>query len=201
MTDGYDWRRLLKHSESKSTGSDTSKSVRLSSIDGWRKEDLPKLVIIWRFNKERSDRFPSNSRPGILSYAKDLVATVESYELFLIDSEKYIVPWEEKPTHSEFVKTRWSQEWHEILSEKVDKLHEIYSDRPIKFQKSFKNEGGIIRLQYQINNYKKLPACPGDLEELLSSELDRLIGVEFRLWKDLSNFPNGREGWFDNDME
>ena len=200
MADEYDWRRRLKTSESKSKGSDTGNSVMMSSIDGWNKQNLPKLLIIWRFDKERSDRFPSNSRPGRFSKARDLSATIVSYELFLIDSEHYIVPWMEKPSHSELVKTKWSKKWHEKLSEKVDKLHKKYSDRPIKFQKSFKNEGGIIRLQYQVSNYKNLPKCPPDLENLLSPELDRLVGSEFKLWKDLSMYSGGPKGWLDNNM-
>ena len=195
-----DWRQRLKTSESKSMGIDTGNSVMMSSIDGWKDHSLPKLLIIWRFDKERSNRFPSNSRPGRFSKARDLSATIVSYELFLIDSEEYIVPWTEEPSHSELVKMKWSKEWHEVLSKKVDKLHERYNNRPIKFQKSFKNEGGVIRLQYQVSNYKNLPKCPPDLENLLSAELDRLIGAEFKLWKDLSDYPGGPKGWLDNDM-
>ena len=64
MTYDFDWYSLLKKSECKSRDSGQSKSIQLSSIDGWTSDKLPKLVIIWTFDKVKSDRFPSNTRPG-----------------------------------------------------------------------------------------------------------------------------------------
>ena len=155
-----DWRLRLRTSESKSLGIDTGNSVMMSSYDGWREHSLPKLLIIWRFDKKRSRKLPSNSRPGRLSNARDLSATIVSYELFYVDSTDLIVPWAESPRHSELVKMKWSEELHDDLSRKVDSLHEAYGDRPIRFQKSFKNAGGIVRLQYQVSDYRALPRCP-----------------------------------------
>ena len=86
------------------------------------------------------------------------------------------------------------------ISVEMDSLHEAYGDRPIRFQKSFKNAGGIVRLQYQVSDYRALPRCPPDLEDLLSVELDRLVGAELRLWKDLSGYRGGPKGWLDEDM-
>ena len=51
-----DQGQRLKTSESKSMGIDTGNSVMMSSIDGWKRYSLPKLLIIWRFDKERSNR-------------------------------------------------------------------------------------------------------------------------------------------------
>ncbi len=194
----FDWRALLKKSESKSRGSETGKRIQLSSIDGWKTESLPKLIIIWTFDKNKSDAFPSNSRPGRNSKRRDLNAIVSGFELFLIETEDHVVPWEETPSHAELVQMQWTQEWHNKLREKVGRLNLKYNDRPIQFQSSFKNIGGIIRLQYEVKNYNKLPPCPSDLEELLSPLLQILVGTEIRLWKDHS--PEYPEGWFDNQM-
>ena len=194
----FDWRALLRKSESKSRGSETDNRIQLSSIDGWKTESLPKIIIIWTFDKNKSDAFPSNSRPGRNSKRRDLSATVSGFELFLIETEDYVVPWEETPTHTELVQMQWTQEWHNKLKEKVGKLNLKYSNRPIQFQSSFKNIGGIIRLQYEVKNYNNLPPCPSDLEELLSPLLELLVGTEIRLWKD--NSPEYPEGWFDNQM-
>ena len=57
MTYDFDWYSLLKKSECKSRYSGQSKSIQLSSIDGWTSETLPKLVIIWTFDKVKSDKF------------------------------------------------------------------------------------------------------------------------------------------------
>jgi len=198
MASDNDWRLHLRTSESKSRGIDTGKSVMFSSIAGWSQDYLPKLLIVWNLDKKRAERFPRKSGSG-KTKPRDLSAIISSYELFLIDSEKYIVPWEGNPSHSELVQTQWSDEWHKKLSNEVDRLHKIYSDRPIKFQKSFKNVGGIIRLQYAVSNYQKLPGCPTDLQELISDDLDKLIGAEFRLKKDLTSL-GGPTGWLDNDM-
>lgn len=199
MSGEFDWRNLLEKSESKSRGSNTGNRIQLSSIDAWKSERLPKMIVIWTFRKNKSDAFPSNSRPGRFSKKRDLSATVESFELFLIDSDQYAVPWDETPSHAQIVQMQWTQEWHEILREKVQKLNSIYSERPIQFQSSFKNIGGIMRLQYEIKNYKKLPPAPPDLEELLTPLLETLIGTQIRLKKDHSN-SGGGEGWFDNRM-
>ena len=56
MTYDFDWHSLLKKSECKSRDSSQSKSIQLSSIDGWTSDKLPKLVIIWTFDKVKSDR-------------------------------------------------------------------------------------------------------------------------------------------------
>ena len=200
MGGSVDWRLRLRTSESKSLGIDTGNSVMMSSYNGWGEHSLPKLLIIWRFDKKRSRKLPSNSRPGRLSNARDLSASIVSYELFYIDSTELIVPWTESPRHSELVKMKWSEELHDDLSRKVDNLHEAYRDRPIRFQKSFKNAGGIVRLQYQVSDYRTLPRCPPDLEALISTELERLVGAEIRLWKDLSGYRGGPKGWLDEDM-
>jgi hypothetical protein len=157
------------------------------------------MIVIWTFRKNKSDGFPSNSRSGRFSKRRDLSATVESFELFLIDSDQYAVPWTETPSHAQIVRMQWTPEWHNTLKEKALKLNSIYCDRPIQFQYSFKNEGGIMRLQYEIKNYKKLPPAPADLEELLSPLLDTMIGTQIRLWKDHSK-NSGPKGWFDNKM-
>ena len=199
MSGEFNWRNLLKKSESKSRGSNTNNRIQLSSIDAWKSERLPKMVVIWTFRKNKSDSFPSNSRPGRFSKRRDLSATVESFELFLIDSDQYAVPWTETPSHAQIVRMQWTPKWHNTLKENARKLNSIYCDRPIQLQYSFKNEGGIMRLQYEIKNYKKLPPTPPDLEELLSPLLDTLIGTQIRLWKDHSK-NSGPKGWFDNKM-
>jgi hypothetical protein len=200
MVDGYDWRRLLNTSESKSRSDTSNNRIQFSSIGGWGKDNA-KLIVIWTFEKSKSDSFPSKSRPGRKTKKRDLSATVKSYDLYLITPEdNCIVPWTEKPSHSDLVKMQWTQKWHDILKKKAQKLNKLHYNSPIKIQYSFKNIGGIMRLQYEIKNYKDLPPCPDDLQELLAPQLDLLIGAELRLWKDLSMYPNGPTGWLDNNM-
>ena len=81
MTYDFDWRSLLKKSECKSRDSGQSKSIQLSSIDGWTSDKLPKLVIIWTFDKVKSDKFPSNTRPGRFTKKRDTRIRKKTYLL------------------------------------------------------------------------------------------------------------------------
>ena len=194
-----DWFERLKRSENKSRGVNTGKGLRLSSIDGWSGDKLPKLLIVWTFEKISSDAFPSISRPGKFSKKRDIKATVKSYQIYLITEEdNSIVPWEDTPTHKELIKKDWTDEWLLELKEKGKKLNEKYSERPINFQLSFKN-GKYLRLQYKVTNYSKLPKCPKDVENILSPQLDKMLGCELMLLKDHSN-NGGKKGFYDNDM-
>jgi hypothetical protein len=177
----------------------TGKGLRLSSIDGWSEDKLPKLLIVWSFEKVSSDAFPSITRPGKFSKKRDIKAIVKGYELFLITKEDdSIVPWEENPPHAELVRMDWTDEWLAELKEKGQLLNDKYSERPINFQLSFKN-GKYLRLQYKITNYSKLPMCPDSVSKLISPNLDQLIGTEFMLKKNHSN-NRGPSGWYDNEM-
>ena len=199
MPEKVDWLERLKKSENKSRGIKTGKGLRLSSIEGWSIEKLPKLLIVWTFEKISSDAFPSISRPGKFSKKRDIKATVKSYEIYLITEEdKCIVPWEETPIHRELVKKDWTEEWLLELKEKGKRLNEKYHQRPINFQLSFKN-GKKLRLQYKVTNYSKLPKCPIYVRNILSPELDKMLGCEFMLWKDHSNI-GGKRGFYDNNM-
>lgn|GEM_PF-2066556 len=199
MTQQPDWLRLLTKSENKSRGMHTGKGLRLSSIDGWSEDKLPKLLIVWSFEKVSSDAFPSITRPGKFSKKRDIKAIVKGYELFLITKEDdSIVPWEENPPHAELVRMDWTDEWLSELKEKGQRLNDKYSERPINFQLSFKN-GNYLRLQYKITNYSKLPKCPDSVSKLISPNLDQLIGTEFMLKKNHSN-NGGLSGWYDNEM-
>ena len=127
MPEEVDWLERLKKSENKSRGVKTGKGLRLSSIDGWSSEKLPKLLIVWTFEKISSDAFPSISRPGKFSKKRDIKATVKSYEIYLITEEdKCIVPWEETPIHRELVKKDWTEEWLLELKEKGKRLNKKY---------------------------------------------------------------------------
>jgi hypothetical protein len=95
---------------------------------------------------------------------------------------------------------QWTQKWHKKLKIKAEKLNHLHQECPVKIQYSFKNIGGKMRLQYEIKNYKNLPACPNELSNLLAPQLDKLIGAELKLWKDLSMYPGGPRGWLDNNM-
>ena len=194
-----DWIRLLTKSENKSRGMSTGKGLRLSSIDGWTEDKLPKLLIVWSFEKISSDAFPSITRPGKLSKKRDIKSTVKGYELFLITKgDESIVPWDETPSHAELVRMDWTDEWLVDLKEKGKRLNEKYPERPINFQLSFKN-GKYLRLQYKITNYSKLPKCPDSVSQLISPNLDQLIGTEFMLKKSHLN-NGGPSGWYDNEM-
>jgi hypothetical protein len=198
VVDEVNWIQVLTKSENKSRGSGTGLGLRLSSIDGWTSEKLPKLLIVWTFDKISSDMFPSITRPGRFSKKRDISAVVKGYELFLIDSEKYIVPWTEVPRHSDLVLLAWTKELIAELKNKSSKLNKSYPERPISFQLSFKN-GKYLRLQYKVKNYKKLPPCPFNIKELLNSHLYKLIGTEFKLKKDHSE-AGGPSGWFSNEI-
>tara|TARA_B100000214_G_C23966932_1_gene628161 strand:- start:44 stop:859 length:816 start_codon:yes stop_codon:yes gene_type:complete len=173
--------------------------LRLSSIDGWSEDKLPKLLIVWSFEKISTDAFPSITRPGKASKKRDIKAIVKGYELFLITKgDDSIVPWDENPPHAELVRMDWTEEWLSELKQKAQWLNDKYPERPINFQLSFKN-GKYLRLQYKITDYSKLPKCPDSVSKLISPNLDLLIGTEFMLKKDHSN-NGGPCGWYDNEM-
>ena len=191
--------RRLEKSENKSRNITSGRSLRLSSIDGWTADKLPKLLIVWNFEKTSTDAFPSLTRPGKFSKKRDIEAIVDSYEMYLITEEDAsVVPWEYKIRHSDLVRLDWTQEWHEKLKIVASELNQKYSQRPINFQLSFKN-GRYLRLQYQISNYTKLPKCPPEVAKVLSPHLDTLIGIKFRLKKDHTS-NGGKSGWYDNEM-
>jgi len=193
------WLRRLEKSENKSRNITSGRSLRLSSIDGWTADKLPKLLIVWNFEKTSTDAFPSLTRPGKFSKKRDIEAIVNSYEMYLITEEDAsVVPWEYKIRHSDLVRLDWTQEWHDELKVVASDLNRKYSQRPINFQLSFKN-GAYLRLQYQISNYTKLPKCPPEVAKVLSPHLDTLIGIKFRLKKDHTS-NGGKSGWYDNEM-
>ena len=140
MVREIDWIERLKMSENKSRGSGTGKSLRLSSIDGWGIDKLPKLLIVWTFKKESTDSFPSIIEEQVkFSKRRDIKSTVKSYEIFLItEKDNCVVPWEGPPSHRELVKEEWTEEWILKLNEEGKRLNEKYHERPINFQLSFK---------------------------------------------------------------
>ena len=189
----------LQKSENKSRNINSAKSLRLSSIDGWTSDKLPKLLIVWDLEKVSADAFPSMTKPGKYSKKRDIEAVVDGYKMYLItDEDNCVVPWEFEISHTDLVGLNWTQEWHKKLKEVAEKLNKKYSLRPINFQLSFKN-GAHLRLQYQTSNYTKLPKCPVDVSEVLSPHLDTLLGVKFRLKKDHTS-NGGTSGWYDNEM-
>ena len=199
MASSINWLRRLEKSENKSRNITSGRSLRLSSIDGWTADKLPKLLIVWNFEKTSTDAFPSLTRPGKFSKKRDIEAIVDSYEMYLITEEDAsVVPWEYKIRHSDLVRLDWTQEWHDELKVVASDLNRKYSQRPINFQLSFKN-GTYLRLQYQISNYTKLPRCPPEVAKVLSPHLDTLIGIKFRLKKDHTS-NGGKSGWYDNEM-
>jgi hypothetical protein len=201
MTDlePVNWLSVLVHSENKSRNVERGKGLQFSSIDGWSDDKLPKLLIVWNFEKESTEQFPSQSKEGKLTKPRDISARVVSYDAFLITKEsESVVPWESTISHKELVKQHWTAEWIERLDEETRALNEKYSDRPIRFQTSFKN-GKYLRLQYQVKNYTQLPRAPSDVMDILSPHLEKLLGIQFRLYKDHSS-RNGPAGWYDNDM-
>ena len=199
MASSINWLRRLEKSENKSRNITSGRNLRLSSIDGWTADKLPKLLIVWNFEKTSTDAFPSLTRPGKFSKKRDIEAIVDSYEMYLITEEDAsVVPWEYEVRHSDLVRLDWTQEWHDELKIVASDLNRKYSQRPINFQLSFKN-GTYLRLQYQISNYTKLPKCPPEVAEVLSPHLDTLIGIKFRLKKDHTS-GGGDSGWYDNEM-
>lgn len=199
MSSSINWLKRLEKSENKSRNITSGNSLRLSSIDGWTADKLPKLLIVWNFKKTSTDAFPSLTRPGKFSKKRDIEAIVDSYEMYLITNEDAsVVPWEYEINHPELVRLDWTQEWHDKLKVVAGDLNKKYSQRPINFQLSFKN-GTYLRLQYQISNYTKLPKCPPEVSEILSPHLDALIDIKFRLKKDHTS-NGGKSGWYDNEM-
>ncbi len=194
-----DWAKLVTDSECKSRSSNSARSLMLSSIDAWTPAKLPKLLIVWTFDKLSSNRFPSPSRPGKLSKARDLEARVESFEVFLVPTGgNWIVPWVSELDHAQIVKTYWTEENMAELAGEVGRLNAIYHDRPITLQSSFKN-GRYLRLQYGINDYRRLPRCPSELDSLVGRHLEGLLNCRIRLRKDHS-IHGGPSGWFDNSI-
>lgn len=199
MVSSINWLGRLEKSENKSRNITSGRSLRLSSIDGWTTDKLPKLLIVWNFKKTSTDAFPSLTRPGKFSKKRDIEAIVDSYEMYLVTEEDCsVVPWEYNIGHSDLVRLDWTEEWHEKLKIVASELNQKYSQRPINFQLSFKN-GRYLRLQYQISNYTKLPKCPPEVAKVLSPHLDTLIGIKFRLKKDHTS-DGGKSGWYDNEM-
>ena len=105
MASTINWLRRLEKSENKSRNITSGRSLRLSSIDGWTADKLPKLLIVWNFEKTSTDAFPSLTRPGKFSKKRDIEAIVDSYEMYLITEEDAsVVPWEYKIRHSDLVR-------------------------------------------------------------------------------------------------
>ena len=193
------WLDVLVHSENKSRNVKRGKGLQFSSIDGWSDDKLPKLLIVWNFEKKSTEQFPSQSKEGKLTKPRDVSARVVSYDAFLITKESNsVVPWESTISHKDLVKLQWTTEWIERLDEETRALNDKYSERPIRFQTSFKN-GKYLRLQYQVKNYTHLPRAPSDVMDILSPHLDKLLGIQFQLYKDHAS-RNGPTGWYDNEM-
>ena len=89
MTDQepVNWLSALVHSENKSRNVERGKGLQFSSIDGWSDDKLPKLLIVWNFEKESTEQFPSQSKEGKLTKPRDISARVVSYDAFLITKE------------------------------------------------------------------------------------------------------------------
>ena len=101
VTNGNNWLKRLEKSENKSRSLSSGKSLRLSSIDGWTEDKLPKLLIVWNFEKTSTDAFPSLTRPGKFSKKRDIEAIVDSYDMYLItDEDASVVPWEYEINHA-----------------------------------------------------------------------------------------------------
>ena len=86
VTQQPDWLQLLTKSENKSRGMSTGKGLRLSSIDGWTEDKLPKLLIVWSFEKISSDAFPSITRPDKFSKKREQSLRVD---LFALDTPDF----------------------------------------------------------------------------------------------------------------
>ena len=199
MTEAINWLDKLRKSENKSRNINRGKALQFSSIDGWTPDKLPKLLIVWNFEKESTEQFQSQTKIDKLTKARDISATVVSYDAFLITKEsESVVPWESTISHKELVKKHWTEDWIKNLNKETKALNEKYKNHPIQFQSSFKN-GVYLRLQYKVNNYSKLPKAPNQVMDVLSPHLDTLKGVKFRLKKDHSA-KNGPVGWYDNEM-
>ena len=173
------WLKELSKSENKSRNIKRGKGLQFSSIDGWTEDKLPKLLIVWNFEKESTEQFPSQSREGKFTKPRDISATVVSYEAFLITKESQsIVPWESEISHKELVKIHWTEEWIDKLDKETRALNEMYKGRPITFQTSFKN-GKYLRLQYQVKNYSKLPKAPKEVMDVLHRAWMNFLACSF----------------------
>ena len=51
-SDSINWLKELSKSENKSRNIKRGKGLQFSSIDGWTEDKLPKLLIVWNFEKE-----------------------------------------------------------------------------------------------------------------------------------------------------
>ena len=170
----------LEKSENKSRNITSGRSLRLSSIDGWTADKLPKLLIVWNFEKTSTDAFPSLTRPGKFSKKRDIEAIVDSYEMYLITEEDVVLfRGNIKFGHSDLVRLDWTQEWHDELKIVASDLNQKYSQRPINFQLVSKmahtldfNTKLVTTQSYQNARQKLLKSCHLTLILYLASSLD-----------------------------
>jgi hypothetical protein len=167
------------------------KSVLLSSISAWKKEMLPKFLIVWEINKKMAKIEGRNGR--------DVEGEVVAYHIYYIDEELNIM-WENNPmTHSELIKQKWNNEIDEELVNEISRLHKKFPDKIIRFQKSFKN-GNNVRLQYQISDYRKLPTVPAKIKKKgqyksIVKTCEQMLGSKLKVKKFELPYLQGNRVW------
>ena len=174
------------------------KSVQLSSIDGWKMEDLPKILVV--IEKATTSMKPLLRDDGTKTKSRDIETEIKTYYSYHLtkDNADLFVRWPGVPSLEEVTATNWKEN-----PEFLDHIREIAkeanktSSSPIKLVAG-KNQD-LCRIHYVCHNHTVLPMLPPELNNRIKNMIDPIVGAKIRLWKDHSD-NWGKVGYLDEEM-
>ena len=171
--------------------------IRMSTIQGWNETDIPKLLIVFDSENKRSPPIKRADKPSTKS--RDLEVKIVGYTLHYF-SEESATDFVEMPSNFPLkeitsIKHRENPDEYEKMKNIVDSLNE-QSDAKIKLK--VEKNGQNSRVHYQCKR-NLLPNCPPELYEEIKPKVDKLIGCQLRLWKNLEKLGY-KDGYLDEDM-
>lgn len=173
-------------------------AVQLSSIDGWREEKLPKVLVIVQCSKEKMEPLPRSD--GTKTKARDIEVLVTSFYVYYItkDHLHLFVDWPGTPTFQEVTATNWKEnpEFLERIRE-IAKEANNSSTSPVKLVAG--KNSSLCRIHYNCSNHRNLPSAPPEVVQKVRPMIEPLVGARLRLWKDHSK-RGGRTGYLDEAM-
>lgn len=175
-----------------------SKSVPLTSIDGWKVEKFPKILVVIERSRKKMKALPRDD--GTESKTRDIEVKLGSYYLYYF-TKKHVdlfVKWPGKPSLKEVTATYWREnpQFLDRIREVAKKANKS-SDAPIKLVAG--KNGNLCRIHYVCYNHTILPEPTPKVKKWIAPMIDPIIGARLRLWKDHSN-NGGKVGYLDEEM-
>ena len=169
--------------------STTGKSaLLLSSVEGWRRETLPKLLVVFRLEKKKMA--PLIRFDGTKSNARDIEAEIISQKSYILTDQDLdlFVEWPEGigiPGYNEIVQTDWKENPNFLQNiREICKRENRNSNRPIKLRAGKNNN--LCRLEYICHSPSRLPDAPVELDSTINEIIQPIIGAKMKQWKDHS---------------